>query len=77
MVSQETVHDSRYQFPVSSFTRGDLVELRSFFLGGGIGDDLKFSEPGSFELVPDRFLLTWRNSRHWSPVGIRGDMGAL
>lgn len=56
---------------------GELVELRSFFLGGKTGDDAQLSESdGSSESGLERFLP--RSSAGRSSVGIgEGDTEAL
>ena len=69
--------DSRCQFVGSSFVSGELVELRSFFLGGKTGDDAQLSESdGSSESGLERFLP--RSSASRSSIGVgEGDTEAL
>jgi hypothetical protein len=70
-------HGGSSQFVVSSFTL-DLVELRSFFLGGGAGDDPQSSEPGSLKFFLGRFRPTRFDPMDWLPVGVgEGDAEAL
>jgi hypothetical protein len=55
---------SNHQSVGSSFTSGDLVELRSFFLGGRTGDDVQPSESdGSLESGLERFSPSSSASR--------------
>jgi len=50
--------DDRCQFVDSSFTLGDVVELRSLFLSGRSGDDVQLSESDvSPESGLERFSL--------------------